>query len=442
MLKPDAVIKRMSYRVPERLQESLKGEIDLMLRLGIIEPSKSEWCHPVVLVPKKDGSIRFCIDFRYLNSVTKFDAYPTPRISDLTDRLGTSKFLTTIDLSKGYWQIPLTQRSRELTAFKTQWGLFHFKVLAFGLHGAPASFQRLMDQVLQGLTFTAAYLDDIVIYSDTWEQHMQHIREVLQRLQEAGLTVNPRKCAIAKAETEYLGFVIGKGVIKPQVGKVQAIEGCPQPRTRKELRSFLGMAGFYNKFIPSFSSRAAVLTDMVGSRSPNQLRWTREAEAALQDIRTALSKDSVLHNPDFNQSFILQTDASDRGLGAVLLQGGPNARRPVAFLSRKLFPREVRYSIVEKECLAVKWALDSLKYYLLGREFILETDHKALLWLQRMKDTNSRITRWYLAMQPFRFSIQHVPGKENLTADYLSRCASDVPEGREYVMAHGVATHQ
>ncbi len=441
VLKPDAVVRRMSYRVPERLQGSLKGEIDLMLKLGIIEPSRSEWCHPVVLVPKKDGTIRFCIDFRYLNSVTKFDAYPTPRISDLTDRLGASKFLTTIDLSKGYWQIPLTQRSRELTAFKTSWGLFNFKVLAFGLHGAPASFQRLMDQVLQGLTFTAAYLDDIVIYSETWEQHVEHIREVLQRLQEAGLTVNSRKCAIAKAETEYLGFVIGKGVIRPQVEKVGAIEGCPQPRTRKELRSFLGMAGFYNKCVPNFSSRAAVLTDMVGSRSPNQLRWTREAEAAFQDIRTALSKDSVLHNPDFNQSFILQTDTSDRGLGAVLLQGGPNARRPIAFLSRKLFPREVRYSVVEKECLAVKWALDSFKYYLLGREFILETDHKALQWLQRMKDTNSRITRWYLAMQPFRFSIQHVPGKENLTADYLSRCASDIPEGREYVMAHDVATH-
>ncbi len=195
-----------------------------------------------------------------------------------------------------------------------------------------------MDQVLIGLTFTAAYLDDIVIYSETWEKHMEHIREVLQCLQEAGLTVNSWKCVIAKAETEYLGFVIGKGVIRPQVEKVRAIEVCPQPRTRKELRSFLGMAGFYNKFMPNFSSRAAVLTDMVGSRSPNQLRWTREAEAAFQDIRTALSKDSVLHNPDFNQSFILQTDASDRGLGAVLLQGGPNAQRPIAFLSRKLSP--------------------------------------------------------------------------------------------------------
>ncbi len=157
----------------------------------------------------------------------------------------------TIDLSKGYWQIPLTQCSRELTAFKSSWGLFHFKVLDFGLHGAPASFQRLMDQVLIGLTFTAAYLDDIVIYSETWEKHMEHIREVLQCLQEAGLTVNSWKCVIAKAETEYLGFVIGKGVIRPQVEKVRAIEVCPQPRTRKELRSFLGMAGFYNKLCPT-----------------------------------------------------------------------------------------------------------------------------------------------------------------------------------------------
>lgn len=246
-----------------------------------------------------------------------------------------------------------------------------------------------MDQVLRGLTFTAAYLDDIVIYSDTWEQHLQHIQEVMQRLQRAGLTVNPHKCAVAKTETEYLGFVIGGGVIRPQMEKVRAIEMCPQPQTRKELQSFLGMAGFYNKCITNFSSRAAALTDMVGSKCPNQIRWTEEAEAAFQDIRTALSRSSSLHNPNFNQPFILQTDASDRGLGAVLLQGAPDARRPIAFLSRKLFPREVRYSIVEKECLAVKWALVSLKYDLLGREFVLETDYKALKWLQQMKDTNS-----------------------------------------------------
>ncbi|XP_026050763.1 uncharacterized protein LOC113037671 [Carassius auratus] len=442
ILKPDAVVKRQSYRIPERLQVPLQEEVDLMLRLGIIEPSNSEWCHPIVLVPKKDGSIRFCIDFRYLNSVSQFDSYPTPRISDLIDRLGQSKYLTTMDLSKGYWQIPLTPPSRPLTAFRTPRGLFHFKVLPFGLHGAVATFQRLIDQVLRGLPFAAAYLDDIVIYSNTWEEHVQHLAEVLQRLQNAGLTVNPTKCAIAKQETEYLGYVIGQGVVRPQVKKVQALERCAVPQTRKDMRSFLGMAGFYHRFVPNFSSRAAPLTDMVGARCPNQLQWTEERLKAFRDIQGALTTSAVLHNPDFSRPFIVQTDASERGVGAVLLQGPPESRQPVAYISRKLFPREVRYSTVEKECLAIKWALDSLRYYLLGREFTLETDHKALQWLEKMKDTNGRITRWYLAMQPFRFKIQHVSGKVNVTADYLSRSTGEIPEGGGNVTARVVAAQE
>ncbi|KAL0147249.1 hypothetical protein M9458_057442 [Cirrhinus mrigala] len=332
VLRPDAVVKRQSYRIPERLQKTLMEELDLMLRLGIIEPSNSEWCHPI-------------------------------------DRLGQSKYLTTMDLSKGYWQIPLTPSSRPLTAFRTPGGLFHFKVLPFGLHGAVATFQRLMDQVSCGLTFASAYLD-IVVYSNTWEEHVQHLREVLGRLEKASLTVNPRACCL------------------------------------------------------------------------NQLQWTEESLKAFQDIQTALTTDTILHNPDFNQAFIVQAEASQRGIGAVLLQGPPEGRCPVAFISRKLFPREVHYSIVEKECLAVKWALDSLRYYLLGREFILETDHKALQWLEKMKDTNGRFTRWYLAMQPFRFKIQHVPGKANVTADYLSRCTNDILEGRGDVMARCVAAQE
>ncbi|KAL1271129.1 hypothetical protein QQF64_030147 [Cirrhinus molitorella] len=181
---------------------------------------------------------------------------------------------------------------------------------------------------------------------------------------------------------------------------------------------------------------------MVGLRSPNRLQWTEQAKIAFWDVQNALSQDPVLHNPDFNQQFIVQTDASERGIGAVLLQGPPSERRLVACISRKLFPREVRYSTIEKECLAVKWALDSLKYYLLGREFIVETDHKALQWLERMKDTNSRITRWYLAMQPFRFVVQYVPGKANATADFLSRYVSEAPEGGGSVMASDLATQQ
>lgn len=407
-----------------------------MLSLGIIEVSKSEWCNPVVLVPKKDGSIRFCIDFRYLNSVSLFDSSPTPRIDDLLERLGKAKYLTTLDLSKGYWQVPLTEHSRKFTGFRTPWGLFQFTVLPFGLHGAPATFQRLMDQVLRDFSsFAAAYLDDIVIYSSSWEEHMGHLQAVLVRLQAAGLTVNPAKCVFAASQTEYLGHVIGGGVLRPQVNKIKALESCSLPQTKKQLRSFLGMAGFYHRFIPQFSARAAILTDLTGSRSPNQIQWREEALAAFQDIRQSLSKDPVLYSPNFDEHFIVQTDASERGLGAVLLQGLEHECHPVAYISRKLFPQEVRYSTVEKEALAVKWALDSFRYYLLGREFTLETDHKALQWLKKMKDTNGRITRWYLALQPFHFSIQHIPGKNNVTANYLSRCVSEGPEEGGCVMA-------
>lgn len=436
VVREGASVRRLSYRIPERLLPSLKKEIDLMLSLGIIERSKSEWCNPVVLVPKKDESMRFCIDFRYLNSISMFDSYPTPRIDDLLERLGKARYLTTIDLCKGYWQVPLTQRSREFTAFRTPWGLFQFTVLPFGLHGAPATFQRLMDQVLHDCSdFAAAYLDDIVIHSNTWEEHVEHLRTVLDHLHSAGLTVNPSKCVFAAAETEYLGHVIGKGVIRPQVSKIEAMESSPLPQTRKQLRSFLGMAGFYRRFIPQFSNRAALLTDLTGSRSPNYIQWTEEAVAAFHDIQQSLSKQPVLYSPNFDEPFILQTDASDRGLGAVLLQETMEGRHPVAYISRKLFPREVRYSTVEKETLAIKWALDSFRYYLLGRDFTLETDHKALQWLEQMKDTNGRITRWYLALQPFRFTVHHVPGKENLTADYLSRCSSESSEEGRCVMA-------
>ena len=189
------------------------------------------------------------------------------------------------------------------------------------------------------------------------------------------------------------------------------------------------------------SDRAAVLTDMTGKTRPNRLQWTEETMAAFKDIQQALGKNPVLYSPDFEKPFILQTDASERGIGAVLLQGPPEDRHPLAFISRKLEPREVRYSTVEKEALAIKWALDSFKYYLLGREFIIQTDHKALQWMQRMKDTNGRITRWYLAMQPFRFTIQHIPGKLNVTSDYLSRCFSESFEGGECVRAASAASH-
>lgn len=430
-LKDDKPIHQYPYRVPQRLVPVMKQEIEAMQKLEVIEPSASEWNNPIVLVPKKDGTVRFCLDFRKLNAVSKFDPYPMPRVDELIEKLSNARFLTTLDLCKGYWQIPLSPDSKELTAFKTPFGHYHFQVLPFGLHGAPSTFQRMIDQILKGTEdFAAAYLDDIVIFSETWEHHLQHVKEVLSRIKAAGLTIRPDKCSIAKAETTYLGHVLGHGVIRPQVGKIEAIKLANRPSTKKQVRSFLGLVGWYRRFIPQFASRALALTDLTKKNKPTKVEWIMDCDNAFNDLKNALCSEPVLQSPKFDQPFTVQTDASEFGLGAVLLQGEQGQLRPIAYISRKLLPRETRYSVVEKECLAVKWALDSFKYYLLGRRFTLETDHRALTWLGRMKDTNARITRWFLSMQPFVFDVVYRKGPQNCTADFLSRTPQVVSKRR------------
>lgn len=415
-------IRQTHSRVPARLIPALKDEVKMMVDLGVIEPSSSEWCSPVVLVPKKDGTLRFCVDFSKLNSVSAFDPYPMPRVDELIERLGKAKYLTTLDLCKGYWQVPLTETAKELTAFLVPSGLYHFNVMPFGLHGAAATFQWLVDQVLRGMDdVAAAYLDDIVVFSATWKEHLEHLAEVFDRLQGAGLVANAKKCHIAKSEVSYLGYVLGGGSIRPQVDKVQAILSCPLPSTKKRVCSFLGMAGWYRRFIPNFSSTATVLTDLTKKNSPQKVVWTPECKQAFRDLKDCLCSAPVLQSPDFTMPFTVQTDASEVGLGAVLLQGEGETRHPVLYISRKLFSRETRYSTVEKEALAIKWALDTLKFYLIGKEFVEESDHRALQWLNKMRDRNARITRWYLSLQPFKFKVQYRAGAMNIIADFLSR---------------------
>lgn len=352
----------------------------------------------------------------------EFDTYTMPRIDDLLEKIGAAKYITTLDLCKGYWQVPLEESCRPYTAFQTPAGLFHFTVMPFGLHGAPATFQRLMDRVLQGCDFcSAAYLDDVVIFSHTWEEHVQHLSLVLERIKKAGLTLNPSKCEWARQETRYLGYQLGRGEVRPQVDKMEAIQNCPRPRTKKEVRSFLGLAGWYRRFVPQFATIAAPLTALTRKDQRNPVTWTDDCETAFSTLKTCLCSSPVLKSPDFNRRFLVQVDASAVGLGAVLAQGDPGNEHPILYLSRKLQPRETRYSTVEKEGLAIKWALESLRYYLLGREFDLETDHRALTWINSMKDHNSRLTRWYLSLQPFRFTIRHRSGRTNVVADYLSR---------------------
>ena len=419
---PGKVVRQRPYRIPHARREAIKEEVNNMLNLKVIEESHSPWSSPIVIVPKPDGSLRFCNDFRKLNEISAFDAYPMPRVDELIERLGPARYVSTLDLTKGYWQVPLTQRAKPKTAFSTPEGLFQYTVLPFGVHGAPATFQRMMDRVLRPhKEYAAAYLDDIVIQSTSWELHLQHLDAVLGALRKAGLTANAKKCRIGLTETEYLGFTIGRGCVKPQARKVERIREWPRPLTKKQLKSLLGLLSYYAKFLPHYATVAAPLYDLTSHASPTQLKWSREAEEAFQALKQALCEEPVLKAPDFNKPFLLHTDASQVGLGAVLSQVIDNEEHPILYASRKLLKHEMNYATVEKEALAVKWAIHHLRYYLWGRQFTLITDHAPLKWMSRNKDKNARVTRWFLELQDYKFNVKHRPGKNVPHADALSR---------------------
>ncbi|XP_058614187.1 LOW QUALITY PROTEIN: uncharacterized protein LOC131528813 [Onychostoma macrolepis] len=415
------IVRQRPYRVPEARRHAIEDEIQEMLKLGVIEPSRSPWSSPVVMVPKPDGTLRFCNDFRRLNEVSEFDSYPMPRVDELIDRLGRARFISTLDLTKGYWQVPLTESAKPKTAFSTPSGHWQYRVLPFGLHGAPATFQRLMDVLLRPhQAYAAAYLDDVIIHAESWEEHLERLRRVLMELRRAGLTANPRKCHLALYDAKYLGFQVGRGIVRPQEKKVAAILSAPVPTTKTQVRAFLGLAGYYRCFIPNFSSLAAPLTDLIRKGQPEKIIWSQETDQAFKRVKEALTTEPILRAPDFSCPFLLQTDASDTGLGAVLSQVVDGEEHPVVYISRKLTPAERRYATVEREALAVKWAVLELRYYLLGRKFTLLTDHAPLQWMARAKDTNARVTRWFLALQDFHFDVQHRAGTANANADGLS----------------------
>ncbi|XP_040262454.1 uncharacterized protein LOC120978250, partial [Bufo bufo] len=397
-----APLRQPPYRIPEAVREGMRKEIDEMLRLGVIEPSESPWASPVVLVPKKDGTTRFCVDYRRLNDKTVTDAYPMPRMDELLDRISAGKYLTTIDLCKGYWQIPLAEDAIPKSAFITPFGLYQFRVMPFGMKNAPATFQRMVDQLLRGLqSFACAYLDDIAIHSDTWEAHLEHVGVVLDRIRGAGLTLKPDKCHLGMAEVQYLGHRVGCGKQRPEPAKIEAVANWPTPHTKTQVMAFLGTAGYYRRFVPDYSALAKPLTDLTKKKLPRQVLWSPECEVAFQALKTALVNAPVLVTPDPNKRFIVHTDASMFGLGAVLSQiGEDGGEHPVAYLSRKLLPREVSYATIEKECLALVWALKKLTPYLYGRAFTLITDHNPLVWLNRVSGDNARLLRWSLALQP------------------------------------------
>ncbi|XP_069999422.1 uncharacterized protein [Penaeus vannamei] len=397
-------IRVKPYPLPYRLEEEVKKELRSMLEIGITEPSDSEYSTPILVVPKKDGNRRLCLDFRKLNKITKFDAEPMCDTEAIFCKIGRSRYFSKIYLTKGYWQIRLTKESRKFTAFSTPAGLFQFTVLPFGLVNAPAVFNRLMIHLFGDMDGVETFLDDILIHSKTWKQHCSILQKVLGILRETNLTARPVKCEKGKRSLEYLGHMIGEGHIKPTKEKVSAILNAPAPTTKKEVRSFMGLSGYYRRFVPDYATIAAPLNDLVKKNAPNRVKWEDKHEMAFNKLKQVLVNNPILKLPDVNKSFILRTDASDVGLGAVLLQEDADVKMPVAYASRKLSDAEKKY-LVERECLAV--------------QFYLETDHRPITYLDSVKTLNGRLMRWAIALQEFRMIFSYIKGSENVGADYL-----------------------
>ena len=308
-------VKLPPYCLPHAYWDIVKRELEEMEKHGIIEKSMSDWSSPIVLVKKKDGTLRFCVDFRRLNSVSKSDAYPMPRVDKLLDRVGQAKFISTLDLTKGNWQVPVEESARPKTAFSTPFGLYQFRRMPFELQGAPSMFQRMMDHILVGMQdFASAYLDDLIIHSNSWEEHVTHLRRVLQRLREAGLTVKQKKCQLAMSHCSYLGHVVGEGLLRPELSKVEAVKQFQVPTTKTAVRTFLGLTGYYRKFIPGYAELAVSLTDLTRKNASNKVKWSEECDGAFSRLKESLCCEPVLRCPNFSLPFILQTDASGRAV--------------------------------------------------------------------------------------------------------------------------------
>ena len=417
-----SVVNVKQYPLPFESEVILKEEVDKMLKLGVVEPSKSPFASPVVLVKKPDGSTRVCLDFRALNRVTTFDAEPIPDPEVLFASLQGKKYFTKIDLTKGYWQIPMAPEDREKTAFRAPQGLMQFVRMPFGLSTAPSSFARMMRKLHLEEFEAVSFFDDILIASDTWESHVKSLAGALDRLDSHGLTVRPSKVSVGFSSIEFLGHIVGRGVMSPTASKVSKILNVPVPKTKKQVRSLLGMIGFYRRYVPEFASLVAPLVDLTKKNKPSKIVWSDSCQQAFDKVKRILSSSPVVQLPDFKKEFVVRSDASSEGIGAALMQQGDDGLlHPVLFASRKLLDREKRYSAIERECLALVWAVDKFNRYVFGRHFVIETDHRPLTYLSSSKTASARLQRWALALQEYRFTVTPIAGERNLEADLLSR---------------------
>ena len=411
-------------------------QVQQMLASDVICPSNSPWASLVVMVKEKDGSLRFCVDFRQLNAATVKDAHPLPRIGDLVDALHGARWFSTLDLKSGYWQVPIMERDKEKTAFRTSNGqLYEFNQVPFGLCNAPATFSRFIDRVLSGLHWEMClfYLDDIIVFSSTWEEHLARLRQVFERLRHANLKLGADKCAFAAKEVSYLGHLVTEEGLLPDSVLLAAIREIPPPKTTTEVRSFLGLAGHYRRYFKIFAAIAGPLHAL--TRKDAVFHWSTDCQDAFDRLKMLLTTSPITAFPDFNQSFRLYTDASTVGLGAFLAQFREGRERIICCTSRSLNQAEMAYPATKLEYLAIVWDVAKFCPYLMAMPFEVFTDHYALQWLKTMRTGSALLHRWSAALEEYDFMVKHRPGKAQTHVDGLSRLPVD-PAPPENVLLH------
>jgi len=425
-------IHTKQYRYPPAHKEEINKQIETLLNNDVICPSTSPYNSPLWVVPKKPDSLgnkrwRMVVDFRGLNEKTIGDAYPLPNITEILDQLGSAKYFSVFDLASGFHQIPMHEPDAPKTAFSTPYGHYHFKRMPFGLKNAPATFQRLMDQALAGLQGTEVfvYLDDIVLYASSLKEHEIKFNKLAERLRKANLKLQPDKCEFLRKEVTYLGHIIGEDGVRPDPQKINAVKNFPRPNNAKTIKQFLGLAGYYRRFIQDFSKIARPLTCLL--KKDIKFDWTDAQELAFTTLREALCSQPLLQYPDFSQPFVVTTDASKYAVGGILSQGPVGGDHPIAYTSRLLNSAEQNYSTIEKELLAIVYSVNHFRPYLYGHKFLLVTDHKPLVWLHSVKDPTSRLLRWRLKLAEYEYTVAYKAGKTNLNADALSRNPAPAP---------------